>query len=144
MQSIECTVIAIDDDGNKTVLCPAGLCGAINRRLTGNGGQSGSQADNLRATACDAELDGLTAESPNNPHLAADPLLMYNGEFVHTVVDLRIPGRGLPFEFKRTYRSRLSYNGVLGGGWDHSYNRRLIVPADNPLASLPSKAASAS
>ena len=54
---------------------------------------------------------------------------MYNGEFVHTVVDLRIPGRGIPFEFKRTYRSRLSYNGVLGGGWDHSYNRRLIVPA---------------
>jgi hypothetical protein len=39
---------------------------------------------------------------------------------------MRIPGRGSDFAFQRTYRSQAIYSGVLGWGWDHIYNKRLL------------------
>lgn len=72
--------------------------------------------------------DNLTEDSNNEGHEGGDPILMFNGEFVMDVVDLRIPGRGFDFEFKRTYRSQFNHDGVLGHNWDFGYSRRLLVP----------------
>ncbi len=50
-----------------------------------------------------------------------------NGEFVHSETDLSLPGRGVPFVFERTYRSRVRAFGALGWSWTHSYDRRLYI-----------------
>ncbi|MCP4116569.1 MAG: hypothetical protein GY737_14380, partial [Desulfobacteraceae bacterium] len=77
-------------------------------------------------------IEGQT-EKPNSP--ANNPsmysgVFTHSGEFVTGDVDLSLPGRGFSFVFSRTYRSQAIYSGVLGWGWDHSYNRRLVeLPA---------------
>ncbi|MCP4493455.1 MAG: hypothetical protein GY820_40045, partial [Gammaproteobacteria bacterium] len=77
-------------------------------------------------------IEGKT-EKPNSP--ANNPsmysgVFTHSGEFVTGDVDLSLPGRGFSFVFSRTYRSQAIYSGVLGWGWDHSYNRRLVeLPA---------------
>ena len=53
---------------------------------------------------------------------------MATGELLVENVDLEISGRGFPFRFSRTYRSKIIFNGVLGHNWDFSYNKRLILP----------------
>jgi hypothetical protein len=40
--------------------------------------------------------------------------------------DVALPGRGIPFELRRTYRSRTNNLSVLGFGWDFNYNRRIV------------------
>jgi YD repeat-containing protein len=49
----------------------------------------------------------------------------HSGEFFLQTTDLSIPGRGLDFEFTRTYRSQVEYDGPLGHGWDFAFNARL-------------------
>jgi len=52
---------------------------------------------------------------------------IWDGHFTHSSQDIRIPGRGLPLDFIRTYSSAgHSDSGVIGAGWTHSYNIRLI------------------
>ncbi|MCG8356303.1 MAG: DUF6531 domain-containing protein [Kiloniellales bacterium] len=60
-----------------------------------------------------------------------DPILMFSGELLIETTDLRIPGRGFDFEFKRTYRSRFENNGVLGHNWEHNHSEKLIFPGNN-------------
>lgn len=72
-----------------------------------------------------------TIEHINN---AGDPILLHSGEFIETKVDLKIPGVGIDYEFKRTYRSRISYNGPLGYNWDHNYNKRLVELPNGNIA----------
>jgi YD repeat-containing protein len=59
---------------------------------------------------------------------ATDPVLPASGAFLHTETPLRIRGRGLDYEFRLTYSSQLIYDGPVGWGWTHNYDRR-IVPA---------------
>ncbi|PIU57397.1 MAG: hypothetical protein COS89_04660, partial [Deltaproteobacteria bacterium CG07_land_8_20_14_0_80_38_7] len=63
--------------------------------------------------------------SANNT--VADPVMLYSGDLLQVETDLKIPGLSIDYEFKRTYRSRLDYDGPLGFGWDHNYNKRLVV-----------------
>jgi RHS repeat-associated protein len=49
-----------------------------------------------------------------------------DGELIVQETDLFFPGRGIPYEFRRSYRSRTGHYGVLGYGWDHNYNRRIL------------------
>jgi RHS repeat-associated protein len=58
------------------------------------------------------------------------------GNYTYNHVDLRIPGRGLPFEFKRFYNSKDTTSGgvPLGFGWTHSYNVYLSITASNSAA----------
>ncbi|MGR9051269.1 MAG: Ig-like domain-containing protein, partial [Gammaproteobacteria bacterium] len=68
--------------------------------------------------------DGDTPESQSdNSDVddAADPVIAGTGEFKLSHVDLSIPGRGFPFELKRTYRSRYNFNGPLGYNWEFTY-----------------------
>jgi YD repeat-containing protein len=47
---------------------------------------------------------------------------LFNSEFYLTVEDLRIPGVGFDFLFRRTYRSRTGEDTPMGHRWDHTYN----------------------
>ena len=55
-------------------------------------------------------------------HSAADPVMMFNGQFIHTVQDIKIDGAGIDFVFTRTYKNQSYYNGPLGFNWDYNYN----------------------
>lgn len=65
----------------------------------------------------------------------ADPVYLHSGEFRLTEIDLSIPGRGFPYQFIRTYRSQIFYNGPVGFNWMHNYEKllRLGDPAANVL-----------
>src|SRR5439155_1949667 len=63
-----------------------------------------------------------TDTSQGNIQRGAEPVMMFNGQFVHESDDIRINGAGIDFVFKRTYKNQVTYNGPLGFNWDHSYN----------------------
>ncbi len=67
---------------------------------------------------------GPTADEPNQgaSTVPTDDVLLHNGGLITRVVDLKIPGRGMDFEFVRTYKSRITYEGILGHNWDFTYN----------------------
>ena len=65
--------------------------------------------------------------SQQDVHHEADPIMMYNGQFVYEAVDISINGAGINFEFKRIYKNQVYYNGPLGHSWDHSLNLRLRI-----------------
>src|SRR4051812_23323499 len=76
--------------------------------------------DTVRAAA------GSATETPvRNKLLGADPVVLYSGEFVHEVMDLRVHGAGMDFAFHRTYRSQAVAAGPLGANWDHAYDLQL-------------------
>ncbi|MEK6677708.1 MAG: RHS repeat-associated core domain-containing protein [Planctomycetota bacterium] len=88
---------------------------------TGQGGQGGAEG-------------GKNAEVTSGQIVGTDPVNPATGEFVYRHADLTFPGFGVPFEFVRTYRSRVDYQGPLGYGWDHSYNQRLFSEERGPCA----------
>ncbi|MBI4431103.1 MAG: hypothetical protein HY587_05275 [Candidatus Omnitrophica bacterium] len=74
---------------------------------------------------------GVQQEDRQNPAVAndgdlADDIFLNSGELYHSVSDLFIPGRGLAYQFVRTYKSQIAYSGIMGRNWDHNYNMRLI------------------
>ena len=64
----------------------------------------------------------------------AHSISAHDGAFIEKETDLKIPGRGFDYEFRRTYRSRIEYNGPLGFNWDHNYNKRLVMQANGNVA----------
>jgi len=68
--------------------------------------------------------------------IGADPVVLQTGNYIQSHVDLRIPGKGVPFEFRRFYNSQFSgqTNWPLGIGWTFSYNERLQITGTNVLA----------
>ncbi|MCP4148614.1 MAG: RHS repeat protein, partial [bacterium] len=76
------------------------------------------------------KIDGGTeTEKPNSP--ANNPAVysgvyLHSGEFETGAVDMHVPGRGFDFLFARSYHSQSLYSGVLGWGWDHNFNKRLL------------------
>ena len=67
---------------------------------------------------------------------------LHTGEFVLETTDLRLEGRGnrnpeepgaLPFEFTRSYRSQITFDGPLGPGWDFVHDARLRPSGSNVL-----------
>ncbi|MGK0237346.1 MAG: RHS repeat-associated protein [Candidatus Pelagisphaera sp.] len=58
----------------------------------------------------------------------SNTVMLHSGEEVLERSDLYIPGRGdLNFEMRRTYRSRLNYDGPIGFGWTFVYDEGLFV-----------------
>jgi RHS repeat-associated protein len=56
------------------------------------------------------------------------PVNCATGTFWHQWDDLRVPGRGVPLDFQRTYSSAAAAtDGPLGFGWTDSYNMSLAV-----------------
>jgi YD repeat-containing protein len=62
-----------------------------------------------------------------NPKQGDGQVTLFSGQFVHSDIDLMIKGKGLDFEFRRTYKSQVTYSGPLGANWDHSYNLWLRI-----------------
>jgi len=88
----------------------------------GQGGPGDSGPDGIPGT----NDDGDSSDTPGpDTSTGGDPVLLASGEFVLTETDLQVPGRGLSFQWQRTYRSQFNYNGTLGYNWDHAYNKRL-------------------
>src|SRR6266480_3160309 len=67
--------------------------------------------------------------------IRADPVMMFNGQFIQTVQDFRINGAGLDFVFVRTYRNQGYYNGPLGFNWDHNCNLWLRIEGESIIRS---------
>jgi RHS repeat-associated protein len=70
---------------------------------------------------------------------------LVDGEFHDQETDLTIPGRGLDFQFIRSYRTGVRFDTPLGRNWDFNYDRRLWVvtsanQADVNLTVLPTPA----
>lgn len=63
----------------------------------------------------------LPDPSQVNRDTQADPVA-FNGQYIHQSEDVRIHGAGIDFVFRRTYKNQVSFNGVMGVNWDHSYN----------------------
>ena len=63
-------------------------------------------------------------------NLESDPVNTATGNYVSSVTDLSLPGRGLPFAFTRTYNSLDTATGTLGRGWRHAYEARLTIGTD--------------
>jgi YD repeat-containing protein len=63
--------------------------------------------------------------------LLAARLHLFSGEFVESVEDLRIGGRGLDFVWARKYRSRTGSDTAQGHRWDFSYNVSVQASGDD-------------
>jgi RHS repeat-associated protein len=58
----------------------------------------------------------------------ADPVNSLTGAFSELETDLKLPGKGLPFTFIRSYNSaNVAVSGRLGPGWTDSYGASLAV-----------------
>lgn len=57
----------------------------------------------------------------------ADPVMLYKGQFIHDVEDIRINGAGIDFVFNRSYRNQVIFNGPLGFNWTHNFHVWLRV-----------------
>ncbi len=66
------------------------------------------------------------SKTPDSRTTDGDPITLHNAEVLNVERALKIPGRGMDFEFVRTYRSRIEYDGPIGYNWDHNYNKRLL------------------
>lgn len=69
------------------------------------------------------------APSKQQADRAADPVTMFNGQFVYETQDVNINGAGVTFTFRRTYKNQLRYRGPLGFNWSHNHNLFVRVGA---------------
>ncbi|MCH8148591.1 MAG: RHS repeat protein [Planctomycetes bacterium] len=117
-------VIALDPNPNSSFMfsgtgslipgltfTPACITVITDRTLTEPGGPCTCFGENGEC------LDDATGET--------HPVYLFSGEKYESVVDMRIPGRGIDFVWSRKYRSRIGPDTAMGNGWDFSYNIRL-------------------
>lgn len=85
----------------------------------------------------------VNVQAANNGHTTltvagADPVVLSTGNYIQNRTDLRLPGKGFPFEFSRFYNSKFSDQSgrPLGFGWTFSYNQQLVNTGSNVLVSL--------
>jgi RHS repeat-associated protein len=62
-----------------------------------------------------------------------EPVNTAIGNYVSTTTDLSLPGRGISLDFARTYNSLDTSSGVLGVGWRHVYEARLVINPDGTV-----------
>ncbi|MFC1525152.1 Ig-like domain-containing protein, partial [Planctomycetota bacterium] len=94
----------------------------------------GAAGDPLSMYTAGWGSDGLLYNNECQPGVrdicvGGEPVELSRGEFYQDVTDLTIPGRGFPFRFSRSYRSKSTYDGPLGFGWDFNYNARIDTSA---------------
>jgi YD repeat-containing protein len=80
----------------------------------------------------------IAQEPPRNDTRVAAGVCIHNRTFMHSHIDHRVNSLGFDFAFQRNYRSGIDYNGILGPGWDHSYNIRVVPkPPKGAYATIP-------
>src|SRR6185503_4965489 len=65
---------------------------------------------------------------------AADPILLFSGQYALDVTDVEIASVGFPLRLTRVYRSGATYYGPWGYNWDHNYNVSLRELTDGTVA----------
>ncbi|MBA3688501.1 MAG: RHS repeat-associated core domain-containing protein [Chloroflexi bacterium] len=83
----------------------------------------------------DSQLYGLctTGLVSCTTRYEAEPVNTALGNYLSEVTDVALPGRGLGFAFRRTYNSLDTGSGVLGPGWRHAYEARLVINPDSSV-----------
>ena len=115
-------------DPSHTFYSPAGSSASytVNLQVTDSCGGTGANSLSIYVTG---------QALGNNPQQAysKDPVNLATGNYTYNHSDLKIPGRGLSFEFKRFYNSKAppTANMPLGFGWTHSYNIYLSINSSN-------------
>jgi RHS repeat-associated protein len=72
------------------------------------------------------------------------PVNCATGVFWHEFIDARVPGRGVPLEFARTYSSmNAGEDGPLGFGWSDSYGMSLSIDGETGAANIREEGGSA-
>jgi RHS repeat-associated protein len=71
---------------------------------------------------------GVNPVSPHSPSVNTA-----TGSFFQTVTDLRAPGPGVPFSFRRTYNSGSTNTGRLGQGWSDNFDWTWTKNSDNSV-----------
>ena len=95
-----------------------------------NNTQATIQEALIQAGSGKGKLTSTTGERTTKDHTAqtgADPVMLFKGQFVHEVEDVRISGAGINFVFKRTYKNQVIFNGPLGFNWTHNFHIWLRV-----------------
>jgi hypothetical protein len=75
------------------------------------------------ADSCNFETEPTTCQSDEQ---AGDPVNINNLEVTVAEVDLEIPGRGINYQLKRTYRSRINLPSAFGWNWEHNFDMRFV------------------
>src|SRR5207253_2295624 len=80
---------------------------------------------------------GVVQAPPRNDTRVAEGVWISNRTFGHANADHHVKSLGFDFVFQRHYRSGIEYDGILGQGWDHRYNVRVVPerPARRPAGS---------
>jgi len=101
----------------------------ISLTVTDSIGRTSTASANIYVQAAN---NGTTSGQP----VGADPVVLSAGNYIQEHVDLKMTGKGFPFEFKRFYNSKFGdQTGLpLGFGWTHSYNDRINNTGTNVLA----------
>ncbi len=101
---------------------------------------AGGQDETIACSGCGAtEINKFSAYfgpsgTPANPTAStSEPVNTATGNYYLSHSDLQVPGRGMSFNFVRSYNSRDPYSGPLGIGWTHSFN---VVLTANPDGSI--------
>lgn len=89
----------------------------------------------IDSTTMSITVTGQAAGTNNLSSKSNDPVNLATGNYTYEHTDLNIPGRGILFEFNRSYNSKDSrfLGNPLGFGWTHSYNIRLSINSSNNL-----------
>lgn len=73
---------------------------------------------------------GATGHANMPVRFEAEPVNTALGNYVTSVTDMALPGRGIGFAFQRTYNSLDTGGGALGTGWRHAYEAHLGINPD--------------
>ena len=77
-----------------------------------------------------ATRDPLVVIKPQEPLLNAATeglgVMLHSGALHLHELDLQVRSIGFPFQILRHYRSGIDYDGILGRGWEHIYNKRMV------------------
>jgi len=74
--------------------------------------------------------------APRDVAAAGYQVLLHNGAFFQNEVDLSVNAVAFPMEWTRHWRGKLTFQdgGVIGDGWDFSYNKRIVPISEHRLA----------
>lgn len=75
--------------------------------------------------------DGPGDHGSDTTNRVSEPVNTATGNYTSKVSDARLPGRGIPLDFVRSYNSLDTAVGVLGQGWTHSFALSLVQNPDN-------------
>jgi RHS repeat-associated protein len=87
------------------------------------------QAGAASTASSDGNISDTVSQDDGNGTVA-----LYDGSVTMQTTELTIPGRGIDYALTMTYRSDVVGTDACCGGWEMSYNQRLVVVDANNLA----------